>query len=80
MCGYSHGYGLLGMIFGLVSIFLFWALLIMGVMVLAKHAWRPESSSEGWLKTTAIDILKERYARGEINREEFEQKKHDLEN
>lgn len=30
-------------------------------------------------RTTALDILKKRYARGEITKAEFDQMKHDLE-
>jgi putative membrane protein len=31
------------------------------------------------LRETALEVLKKRYAKGEIGREEFEQKKRDLE-
>jgi len=79
MWGYVNGYGWVGMIFGMVSMLLFWALLIAAVVVLAKHVWGSDRSTEGRQEKTALDILKERYARGEIEREEFQQKKLDLE-
>ncbi len=79
MWGYmGDGYSWGGMAFGMISMLLFWFLLIAAVVVLARHAWGPGKSAEGRPEKTAIDILKERYARGEIEREEFEQKKRDL--
>jgi len=80
MWAYMNGYGWAGMIFGMASMLLFWALLIAAVVVLAKHLWGSDKSADGRQERTAIDILKERYARGEIEREEFEQKKSDLQN
>lgn len=57
---------------------LFWIVVIaaavLGVRWLAS-AGRVES---GPPRETALDILKTRYAKGEIGREEFEQKKRDL--
>jgi uncharacterized membrane protein len=49
--------------------------------------WSPNHRAVRWpagrtserRKRTALDILEERYARGEIGREEFEQKRRDLE-
>ncbi len=73
--GYG-GPGFFGMGFGML---LFWALLVVGVIVLlrwfATGADRRAPPAEG---ASALDILAQRYARGEIDRAEFEQKRRDL--
>ncbi len=54
-----------------------WAVLlaiIIKVMLMYTRAFRKGSSEEEYLTS----ILKARYARGEISKEEFEQKKRDL--
>jgi len=61
--------------FGMLA---FWILLGLGFALLVRYATRPGNNNDG-NRQSALDILKERYARGEIGREEFEQKKHDLE-
>ncbi len=72
MGGYGFGYG--GMLLG----FIFWILIIIGVVLLIKWLLeqgkiQPLSSGE-----SAMGILKKRYARGEIDKKEFEEKKRDL--
>jgi len=65
-----------GMGFGWLFMGVFWALVIIGTVFLIKTVigtTKTEGKSE-----TALDILKKRYARGEINREEFEEKKKDI--
>jgi len=73
------GYGYGGMGFGGFGMLLFWGLLIAAVIVLVRWgagaAGRRAPPAEG---QTALDILAQRYARGEIDREEFEQKRRDL--
>ncbi|MDT8384136.1 MAG: SHOCT domain-containing protein [Gammaproteobacteria bacterium] len=68
-----------GMGFGWFFMILFWALVILGIVAIVK--WLAGSSGAGGAppSKTARQILEERYARGEIEREEFEQKKRDLE-
>jgi putative membrane protein len=72
----SCGIGWLSMIFMLV----FWALVIIGLVFLIKWLIQTTRSGKDLAAdgSRAIDILKERYARGEISKEEFEEKKNDL--
>lgn len=77
MWEYMNGYGWGGMGFGMIGVSLFWILLIVAVVMLIKGTG---ASSDQRREQTALDILRERYARGEIEREEFEQKKRDLNN
>lgn len=63
--------------FGAIPMLLFWVLIVLAIAVLAKWLFgKPGETPRG---NSALDILKERHARGEIDREEFEQKKRDLE-
>ena len=78
--GYMGGYGM-GW-FGGIFMIVFWILVIVGLVFLIKWLVQSprEHSSSGRTDTSsrALDILKERYARGEINKQEFEEKKKDL--
>jgi putative membrane protein len=65
-----------GMGWGGLWMVLWWVLPVIAVAALAM--WLGRADRHG-LDKTALDILKERYARGEIDRAEFEQTRRDLE-
>ena len=54
---------------------LFWALVIVGLVVGIR--WLLSQGRES-RSDSALEILRERYARGEINKDEFEARKRDL--
>lgn len=73
--GDMFGWGLGG---GLMMI-LFWAALIFVIVWIVKETKGGNSSDSPRFKS-ALDILKNRYAKGEIDKKEFEEKKKDLNN
>ena len=74
--GWGYGWGIFGMLFML----LFWVLVLVGVVLLVR--WLLLEARGGGQsraeRETAVEIVKRRYARGEINKEEFEAKRRDL--
>jgi putative membrane protein len=59
---------------GWISMLFFWGLVILLIIALIKWIMTPKTSSA----LSALEILKARYAKGEIDKQEFEIKKQDL--
>ena len=57
---------------------IFWIGLIVGAFFLVKYLVDQNGSSSTGEESTPLEILKRRYASGEITKDEFEQKKKDL--
>ena len=67
--------------FFLIPIFImiaFWVAVIIGIVYFVKWVIAAGKRHETESEDTAIDILKKRYAKGEISKEEFERIKQDI--
>ena len=72
--GFGFGGGAMG-----IGMLLFWGLIIAAIVVLARGFGARSGGGEPKLREkTPLDILGERYARGEIDKAEFEEKRRDL--
>ncbi len=69
----GYGFGGMGSVF-----MIFWWILIIAVIVLIARWFMGQSHGMGHRNSSALDLLKERYAKGEIDKKEFEEKKKDL--
>jgi putative membrane protein len=75
---FGAGHGMGG--FGGIMMIVMWVLFIVGIVFLIRWlAASTKAASAGHpAHESPLDILKKRYARGEIDKEEFENKKKDI--
>jgi putative membrane protein len=73
MCGIT-GWGMTWI--GRLCMILFWVLVLIGMVYLFK--WIAESTRKNAREETPMEILKKRYAKGEISKDEFDKIKDDL--
>jgi putative membrane protein len=74
-----NNFGGWGMGLGFIFMLLFWGLVILGIAALIRWLMSQSSPSRSSPDKSPLEIVQERYARGEIDREEYEQKMRDLE-
>ncbi len=74
---YSEG---LGMGFGSLFMWAIWILIIFSIFALFKLFFKQNGGSEQKPEDDSLEILKQRFARGEIDAEEFERMKKTLMN
>jgi putative membrane protein len=82
--GWNMGPGMMGGWgmgwFGGIFMIVFWILILVGLVMLIKWLFQSTSRgrNNGQSGLRALEILKERYARGEIDKTQFENMKRDL--
>jgi putative membrane protein len=62
----------------MLMMLVFWGAVIVGMVLAIRWLVSQGRGTEPHRTDAAVDILRQRYARGEINKEEFDAKKRDL--
>jgi putative membrane protein len=83
--GYDYGPGMMGpygwghgWAFGMIGMALWWVLILLGIALLARWLFKGGPGSATTSGKRALEILEERYARGEIDKQQFDNMKRDL--
>lgn len=82
MCSWFGGPwfgGGFGGMFMMLPMLIFWGLIIWGAVTLVRKLGATQFRGPMQSTPVALEILKERYAKGEINRDEFERMKKEIE-
>ncbi|MCM0759562.1 SHOCT domain-containing protein [Sporomusa sphaeroides DSM 2875] len=71
--GYSTGGSYLGSLLSMLASLLFWGLVIVGFAYLIRWAWDLAGEKFGQPRpvTNSLEIVKRRYANGELSRDEY---------
>jgi putative membrane protein len=72
--GWGAGWGF----FGIFHVVLWWLLIVVLIVALVRWIGTRGRHDGGKREDSALRILRERYARGEIGKEEFDQRRKDL--
>ncbi|MGE0563607.1 MAG: SHOCT domain-containing protein [Pseudolabrys sp.] len=70
----GYGYGIMHMVFWVIVL----VAVIVGIVWLVRSMGGSSASTGITRRSPGLDVLEERYARGDINRDEYLQKKRDL--
>lgn len=74
---FAGDYGFMGG-FGFFGMLLFWGLVIWAIIALVQSVSRNNGGSSELQSDTALEMLRKRYVKGEVTKEQFEQMKKDL--
>jgi len=75
--GWGYPYGGFGL-FTWIPELIFWMILVFIFIRLFRHSGHWHDHDHSSPESTPLDILKERYAKGEIDKKQFEEMKKDL--